>query len=528
MKKILCFLVCISLAGIAQPPTYSATVNNPPAGYYFISAYKSTSLSYPMILDGSGQVVYYKKITGSNSLDFRLHPTGHMSYFSSFGVKYMVMDSTFNFVDTITAVGCFTDGHELQILPNGNYLLLGYENITQDLSAYNYFNNNGTPGSTSATVKCNIIQELDPNENLLFDWHHKNYFPFDEIDTFFVNGPNFVDWSHSNALESDLDGNILMSSRHFSEISKIDRNTGNVIWHFGGNYNQFTFLTDTVPFYGQHDIRRLPNGHITLYDNGYHNADTRHAARALEYELDEINMTAKLVWSYEYDSLMISNSQGSVQVLPNKNALINYGTVNKDSVCFSMVDSLGAELYKIKFTNGSFSYRAHYYSTLPWQIKRPTISCFDSLGVYYLKIDSAYSSYLWNSGDTTSSITITNTGTYYVFVPYGPGGYVSSYALDITDLNGQCAGITSIAGTDRELGYRLFPNPALNQVTIFCPELTKSTMPVLSDVYGNRIELSGVMCPDGNSYTFDISQLDAGVYFLNVKCETFKFIKGKD
>ncbi len=523
MKKFLFFLLSLSFAAVAQPPTFSATINNPPVGYYFLSAYNTIASSYPMILDEAGHIVYYKKVNGASSIDFKLHANGQMSYFPSSLNKFLIMDSTFNFVDTIGAVGYITDAHELQILSNGNYLLLGYENVTKDLSMYNYFSNNGTPGSTSATVKCNIIQELDPNENLLFDWHLETHFPFDEVDTFFVNGPNFVDWSHSNALEADFDGNILVSSRHFSEITKIDRTTGNIIWHFGGKYNQFTFLTDTVRFFGQHHVRRLPNGHLTLFDNGNHSGSTWHGARALEYELDEVNMTAKLVWSYVYDSLMFSRSQGSVQILPNKNAVIDYGTVNKDSICFSMVDSLGTELYKIKFDNLSFSYRTFYYPNLPWQIHRPSISCFDSLGTYYLKVDSTYSSYLWNTGSTSASIAISNTGIYYVFVPYGQGGYVSSYPLDITNLSAQCPSVTSVDATDHELTYRLFPNPAQKQVTISSSELDKNTVPMIRDVYGSTIELPGTV--EGNSCTFDISKLEAGVYFVSTKYRTLKFIR---
>lgn len=528
MKKIFCFLLLsISFIAVAQPPAYTATINNAPAGYYFISAYNTATLSYPMILDEQGHLVYYKVVNGTNSLDFKVNSDKTMSYHSSGTFnKFLIMDSTFNPVDTIAAVGYVTDAHELQVLPNGHYLLIALENVMEDLSGYNYFNHNGTAGFTNSTVRCNIIQELDSAGNLVFDWHHVNHFPFDEIDTFFCQGPGFVDWNHSNALELDYDGNILMSSRHFCEITKIDRSTGNVMWHFGGKYNQFTFLTDTVPFYGQHDIRRLPNGHITLYDNGYHNAATRHGARAVEYVLDEVNMTAKLVWSYTYDPLMVSNSQGSVQILPNRNALINFGTVNKDSLCFLMVDSLGAELYKLKFATNSFSYRAHYYPSLPWQLHRPTISCFDSLGTYYLKVDSMYPGYLWNTGDTLNTIAITNIGTYYVFVPYGAGGYISSYPLDVTSLSAQCAGTTSVAERNGS-SYSLFPNPALNQVTFSYTGFDEGIVPELHDVYGNHIEISG-FARSSNSLTFDISQLSAGVYFINAKGKTLKFVKGKE
>ena len=527
VRKITCTLfICLFFTCHAQPPVFTATVNNAPAGYYFISAYKGAVVSYPIILDGSGNIVYYKKIIGSNSGDFKLNPDGRMSYFMSSKTKFMIFDSTFKPVDSVAAVGYTTNAHELQILPNGHYLILGYEIITQDLSAYNYFNNNGSPGSTSALVKADIVQELDANKNLIFDWHYKDYFPFDEVDPYFLMSPNNVDWSHANAIEWDQDGNILLSSRHFNEITKIDRGTGNIIWHFGGNYNQFTFLTDTTPFYGQHDIRRLPNGHVTLYDDGNHTI--WHPARGVEYELDETNMTAKLVWSYTYDSLMYSTAMGGVQMLTNKSAILDYGITNKDSICFNMVDSLSTELYKIKFNTGLYSYRTHYYPNLPWQINRPTVSCFDSLGNYYLKLDSVYSNYLWSNGSTLSSLLITTPGTYFVYVPYGYGGYVSSYPLLITNLSAQCSSTTQLAQQDNYSNYNLFPNPAGNQLTVSGRDLDKNKIPLIRDVYGNSFELHATINQVNNSFTFDISELAAGVYFLNTPYKTFKFIKNNN
>ena len=61
--------------------------------------------------------------------------------------------------------------------------------------------------------------------------------------------------------------------RTTSEIVKINRQTGDVMWHLGGKMNQFTYIgehlqnapDDTV---GQHDIHRLANGNLLFFDNG--------------------------------------------------------------------------------------------------------------------------------------------------------------------------------------------------------------------------------------------------------------------
>ena len=50
-----------------------------------------------------------------------------------------------------------------------------------------------------------------------------------------------IDYCHTNAIEQDNDGNILISSRNMDEITKINRITGQIIWRLGGKNNQFEF-----------------------------------------------------------------------------------------------------------------------------------------------------------------------------------------------------------------------------------------------------------------------------------------------
>lgn len=104
-----------------------------------------------------------------------------------------------------------------------------------------------------------------------------------------------IDFSHSNSLELDSDGNLLLSSRHLDEVTEIDRQSGAIIWRLDGKGNQLTLsvapgLTGPAEFYHQHDARRLPNSHITLFDN--RNDHQPHVSRALEYAVDETARTA--------------------------------------------------------------------------------------------------------------------------------------------------------------------------------------------------------------------------------------------
>ena len=72
-------------------------------------------------------------------------------------------------------------------------------------------------------------------------------------------GPT-VNWTHGNALDLDADGNLLVSFRSLSEITKIDTRTGEVLWRMGGLRNQFTFPDSGPPFLRQHGVRVAPAG----------------------------------------------------------------------------------------------------------------------------------------------------------------------------------------------------------------------------------------------------------------------------
>ena len=523
MKKLTTLLVILATQVFSQVPNYLVTKNNnAPKGYYMFAPIKFTqNNSGQFLLDSEGDLVYYRDFPTMRTYDFKRHANGKISYFDSFHNYFIVMDSLFNNIDTVSTVGYYTDVHDLIILPNGNYMIMGVETTIEDLSAYHMFKHHQAPGSTTAKRQAAVIQELDSTNTIVFQWHANTHFPFDSADPFWLNDSDIVDWTHSNALEPDTDGNILMSSRHFDEITKIDRRTGAVLWRFGGKYNQFTFIGDTTRFYGQHDVRRLKNGHITLFDNGNH--FTPHPARACEYELDEEAMTAKLVWSYIYDSLMYSNAMGNVQRIPNHQTLVNYGAINTNSVCFNVVDSLGQEVFNISFPTGLYSYRSFYYPGMPWAVHQPTVTCFDSLGVMYLKAQSGLSNYRWNTGSQSQIIPVTSTGNYVVNVPDGANAYVFSDPIVVNDIAKFC-NLTGLSKLEKNLNIRIYPNPANNMLFISFENNTHYTVKIL-DVSGKELKVPMTENTLKNETQFDVSELNSGLYFVQINNQMTKFIK---
>ena len=241
-----------------------------------------------LVVDHRGQPLFYRSLPRF-AFDFRRQPDGLLTFWNEDGL-YEAMDSTCAVVDTFRCGnGYYTDQHELQVLPNGHALLMAYDPEPYPMDTV------VAGGRADAVVMGLILQEIDEEKNVVFQWRSWDHFQVtDLVECASHLTDSLVDYVHGNAIEQDADGNVLLSSRHLSEITKIDRQTGDILWRMGLNAknNDFTFLDEGIGFSHQHDVRRLPNGHLSLFDNG--NCVSTYS-RAVEYEVDELGMTARLV-----------------------------------------------------------------------------------------------------------------------------------------------------------------------------------------------------------------------------------------
>jgi hypothetical protein len=516
------FLFLFSGLNFAQViPQYSAIYSAPVTnGYYFFTPYRTypvTGLkSQNLIVDGRGRAVYKRDSPDAVSGDFKLHANGLMS-FSRQG-KFWIMDSTFTIIDSIIPVNGITyDGHDLQFLPNGNVVILGSEVVVMDLSSYNYFGvDNSNPGSPSATVKCGVIQELDHFKNVVFEWHCKDHYNFAEVDPEFLSDPTNVDWTHLNAVEMDTDGNYLLSVRHFNEVTKINRSTGNITWRLGGNANQFSFVNDQPMFIGQHDCRRIANGNLTIFDNGRQNPF--HIASAKEYKLNETALTASLVWSQPEIHSACSNATGNHQRLKNGNSLVNFGIVSSQNLCFQVFDPQGKVVFDLQFKDTLRTYRAFFYPALPWDLHRPLISCSATGGTAVLDAGGEYAGYQWSNGATSRTISVSDTGTYSVWVPKGNGGFIRSEDYRVGSKEDLCATagiVKSAIGS-----HAVFPNPCGNLVKIRIDYSERFSDIKLTTIEG--LTLDPKIQIGEQDILLDMSEFPPGIYLL---CSPFGFHK---
>jgi hypothetical protein len=170
---------------------------------------------------------------------------------------------------------------------------------------------------------------------------------------------------HFNAIEFDNDKNIIISTPTWSK--KINRQTGDLMWHLGGKENQFSFANiDSVTgidYITGHTFYRIQNGNILLFDNG--NFSGLKSAMAHEFSLDEVNKRAELKWSYIPNSSILAMSMGSTQRLSNGNTAIGWGSGSIGGTigpAFTEVDEAGNVVYQLSFAkSGVTSYRAYRF-----------------------------------------------------------------------------------------------------------------------------------------------------------------------
>jgi hypothetical protein len=159
---------------------------------------------------------------------------------------------------------------------------------------------------------------------------------------------------------------LLISCRDISSVLKVDRNTGAVIWRLGGKSNQFNFTNDGGFSY-QHDIRRWPDGAITVFDNG--NQHQPPLSRGVQYALDETTKTITRTWQFEDNPTRYAAFMGDVQRLSNGNTVIGWGAIPQ------VTEVLPNGNTAFEMNLGTLSYRAFRFtwSALPAEKPRAAV-----------------------------------------------------------------------------------------------------------------------------------------------------------
>lgn len=456
---------------------------------------------FSMVLDTAGAARAFKKLTYW-PFDFKVLPNGRMSISrlqvfsgSTTESKIFVMDTSWNVLDSIEPRnGYLTSAHDHMVLPNGHIVVQAWEDIIMNLSTV-------VPGGDpAALVVQGIIQELDQDRNVVFQWRTLEHIPI--TDSYEDLTAKAIRYAHNNAIWVDHDGDFLVSLRHCSSVIRIDRATGDVKWIMGGKRNQFTFsssvpgVTDALFSY-QHDVRRTKSG-ISLFDNG--NARNPQYSRAVEYRVDETNKTAELVWTYRHDPDIFTSLQGCVQTLANGHRVIAWGSAAAEgSPGITEVDSSGSVVFEALLPKELFVYRAQRHAWPPGRYSDSVMK--DEV----LPLNT----YTYADADDTIGITVTYTafnstfynatrGKRYPYAPVSPrfdgiapNVYPLRITLDQEGINNSTLEVRfnlDILGLPKTSGYEVYHRPQIGngtftrQTTQFTPD--KRTLVVQGTDFG--------------------------------------------
>ncbi|HEY8029476.1 MAG TPA: arylsulfotransferase family protein [Gaiellaceae bacterium] len=308
----------------------------------------SRSHSGPLVVDDSGEPVWFLPLGSTTAMDVRLQRYQERTVVTWYegtvlgaeGGSWVIFDPTYHEVARVKAGhGRHGDLHDLQLTREGTALITIYREIA-------------TP--TVPRLVTGIVQEVDvASGRVLFEWRSNEHVGLDESFMPQVAAAGNVDYFHLNSIDVDSDGNLLISARNTSTIYKLDRKSGDVLWRLGGKKSDFA-VDPAASFAFQHDVRRRPDGTITLFDNNAAAPGAQTLSRGMRIKLDMKKKHASLVREYFAPAGRTTWAMGNVQQLDDGGVFIGWGTDGS----FTELGPDGSVRLDGRFADGSVSYRA--------------------------------------------------------------------------------------------------------------------------------------------------------------------------
>ena len=319
----------------AGVPVYSMPINKLEEslpGYILLM--KTDRPGYITMVDTEGNVVWYQnmeKAVRVANFDEKTNTIcciiGAYAEKDYTGNEMVVMDLTGKkLLDKV--FDKFYAHHDIRRMPDGNLILVNYTPKTFDLTERG--------GSKEETVWGDGYTIFDMEGNKLEEWDcFGELHPADDPNimemvpvTSVLENPIWYkdDWLHANSVNFDSEGNIYMSFNWRSELWKIERSTGKVLYRVGKDGN--VDMPEMGYANGMHCVEPLKPDEVLVFDNGI----SSHLSRALIYAVDEKSRKADVTMEVtltEYSSSYMSN----VQIL--KENLLMFGSTQTSTVVFT-------------------------------------------------------------------------------------------------------------------------------------------------------------------------------------------------
>ncbi|MGI8416772.1 MAG: arylsulfotransferase family protein [Nakamurella sp.] len=443
-----------------RPPT--VTVNQPANGATAPGLILATPIgranSQPgtMIYDDTGKLLWFKpapaNVTVGNLQAITFHGQPALTWFEgvapyvagSYRGEWVVVDRSYRELTRLRmANGYQADLHDIKFTDHDTAYLEGYNPLRCD-------NVTIKPCKTGATVLEDVIQEIDLDTGtVLFEWHSLDHIPL--TDSYISNQAAIFDYIHTNSLDIDHDGNLLMSSRHTSALFKINSVTGALIWTIGGKDSTFSFVGDKYqapchvgPDF-PHDFRVRTDGSYSYHDNGVLRAEGYSAVvnkkcarvsdtRGAVIKLDLAAKTATYVKQLERQPAIYGATQGRVQEQTNGDTLVTWGGLGP------VTEFNGADqpVFDATLSAGSYRQVRELWTGVPAEL--PALVVNAAGGVTKASVswngDTRTSSWRLLAGSSQTTLkpvkTTSSTAFETAFSVTGVGPYFAVEALDVS------------------------------------------------------------------------------------------------
>ena len=355
-----------------QPPAVTVDADTDPGaqdpGDIFLAPYAGPGQYGPMILDSSGQLIWFKPIpTGERAADLRVQQYNGQPVLTwwqdplvaggQHDAGVVIAGSAYQDIQIVRAGnGYQPDLHAFEITPRDTALFTVYDAIRCNLSAYG--------GPADGAVADTLFQEIDLRTGLVrYEWHALDHVALSDSYMPIGHGGTDVspwDWFHINAVSEHGSAgaeHLLVDSRNTWAAYDVSAHTGQVVWRLGGKQSSFAMGPESRPAW-QHDAREEPDGTISFFDNGG-TPPVHPQSRVIVLALNTQAMTATLVSQFVHPGQLLAASQGDFQPLSDSDWFVGWG----QEPFFSEFTSTGQVLFDAHLPATYQSYTALKF---PW------------------------------------------------------------------------------------------------------------------------------------------------------------------
>jgi hypothetical protein len=358
-------------------PLLAVTARSPQMapGYLFAAPYAGPGPSGPMIFDDSGNLVWFDPLPrGTEATNLQVQQDGGAQVLTwwqgritpqGFGQgEEMILDGSYRQVGRVHAGNGFAaDLHDFHIMPAGTALLTVFDPIDCDLSS--------SHGPSGAAVTDSIMQELDLGTGLVRrEWHSLDHVGLSDSYSSPAGASTHwpFDYFHLNSIDQLPNGRTLISARNTSALYELDTTTGRVLTRIGGRHSDVRLGRGAATAY-QHDATVLPNGTISIFDNGAV-PKVHSQTRGLIVSVDPRRRTDSVLAQLVHPTPLVSGSQGNLQSLANGNLLMGWGS----EPYVSEFDAAGKLIFDAHMHGSYQSYRAYRFAWTGAPLEPPSVA----------------------------------------------------------------------------------------------------------------------------------------------------------